>query len=609
MSTNAPDYTIRYAARDGAFVTARLTSSLMILGATADADIRIDSPYISREHARIEIIDSRVYITDLNSKNGVLLNGRPIPPNARQEWWPGVTMIIGDLRFELSPVDAAGAAAPDTVPAVPASLQLVPEPDEIYPGETAIVHLYYQGAQPQTVTLRAEADTSGLEVTLQPDEGYLAPGQGLDVAVKVNKHAAYWTGGSFLVRVFALTDQGKDSFTTLTVRVRPRYGLLLPLLLLLLLLCVGAALVVANPDIFPIFAVETPTPTVTETPTLTATPTATETPSTPDTPTPTATPSTSPTPTFATSTRIPSRTPTWTPTATITPTPCVIQCAVLGWPSYIVKPGDTLARLAQLAQVSPQQVQQVNCLPNANVIQTGQSICFPRQPVSPMPPPQAMFSFNPAALGPGQFCDVYARAIAFTNRSQNADQFLWEFGDGTSSSQRNPVHVYRFGGDGAASLLPVQDAPGDPQQTYTVRLTAVSGTQSDTTTAQVTVQFELNPNCEQLTVDFRAVPAQPGQCETAVRFTNLSEGATSFTWQFGDGMTSSATNPTHNYAREPDNGDDAQQLTFTVQLIGRTASGQSATTTRTVNVGFNGFCRDRSDDVRPGDLPQAVESG
>ncbi len=37
--------------------------------------------------------------------------------------------------------------------------------------------------------------------------------------------------------------------------------------------------------------------------------------------------------------------------------------------------------------------------------------------------------------------------IQFTNTSQNATAFKWSFGDGTSSTEANPVHQYQRSGD------------------------------------------------------------------------------------------------------------------------------------------------------------------
>ena len=63
--------------------------------------------------------------------------------------------------------------------------------------------------------------------------------------------------------------------------------------------------------------------------------------------------------------------------------------------------------------------------------------------------------------GFAQLIDEDTGEVTFINFSENADDFVWDFGDNTSSTEINPVKVY-------------------PSGTYTVTLTALSGTQRDT---------------------------------------------------------------------------------------------------------------------------------
>lgn len=72
--------------------------------------------------------------------------------------------------------------------------------------------------------------------------------------------------------------------------------------------------------------------------------------------------------------------------------------------------------------------------------------------------PNAEFTYNETATN-----------IAFSNTSEDAESYLWEFGDGETSTTANPTHNY--------------EEPG----TYTVRLIATRHCMSDTTTNQITV--------------------------------------------------------------------------------------------------------------------------
>jgi pSer/pThr/pTyr-binding forkhead associated (FHA) protein len=45
------------------------------IGRGVECGVRIDSPYVSRTHARIEWLDGALWLVDLGSRNGSLLNG------------------------------------------------------------------------------------------------------------------------------------------------------------------------------------------------------------------------------------------------------------------------------------------------------------------------------------------------------------------------------------------------------------------------------------------------------------------------------------------------------------------------------------------------------
>jgi gliding motility-associated-like protein len=135
------------------------------------------------------------------------------------------------------------------------------------------------------------------------------------------------------------------------------------------------------------------------------------------------------------------------------------------------------------------------------------------------PPPVADF------VGSGEGC--VPLTINFDNKSLNASQFLWDFGDGNTSSGTNPSYTYF--------------QPG----TYTVKLTAFGPNGNDQLIKVDSVVVRPKANAF-----FEAKPAVisvPGQ---AVLFLNLSSNATTWLWDFGDGNTSNLTQPEHFY-QEP----------------------------------------------------------
>jgi PKD repeat protein len=131
----------------------------------------------------------------------------------------------------------------------------------------------------------------------------------------------------------------------------------------------------------------------------------------------------------------------------------------------------------------------------------------------------AAFSFSPMIPGPGE-------TVQFTDTSSGSPtSWQWDFGDGATSSLRNPSHVYQR----AAS--------------YTVTL--ISGNGSGSMQASRTLAVA---SMSVLSSSFNYAPVLPSIGE-AVQFTDMSAGApTSWLWDFGDGTTSIVRNPCHAFA-------------------------------------------------------------
>ena len=158
-------------------------------------------------------------------------------------------------------------------------------------------------------------------------------------------------------------------------------------------------------------------------------------------------------------------------------------------------------------------------------------------------PPTAQFSGTPTS-GPAplsvQFTDhSNAGSSPITSRS-------WTFGDGGNSTATSPLHSYA--------------SPGS----YTVSLTVTTLLGSNTQTKTGYIQV-----CGPPVADFTGAPTL-GLAPLAVAFANLTTGATSWSWTFGDGGTSTLQNPgTHTYVSTG---------TYTVRLIAQNACGVDTTT-------------------------------
>ena len=72
--------------------------AVLVVGRGEDCDLRLNDPSVSRVHARITLLDGRVYLEDAGSRWGTLVNG--IPTESR-ELCPGDRVEIGDTQLRL----------------------------------------------------------------------------------------------------------------------------------------------------------------------------------------------------------------------------------------------------------------------------------------------------------------------------------------------------------------------------------------------------------------------------------------------------------------------------------------------------------------------------
>lgn len=170
---------------------------------------------------------------------------------------------------------------------------------------------------------------------------------------------------------------------------------------------------------------------------------------------------------------------------------------------------------------------------------------FIEQRVSLFPLVEAAFTTEPTG------CVPYT--AVFNNESLAGTRFIWDFGDGTTSEDFEPTKLYSNVG------------------TYNVRLIAIdSSTCNIADTANFTIRVLDNP-----TAAIASWGPNPPRENTPVRFTNGSQNAIRYVWNFGDGESSTQVNPTHQYNASG---------TYTAELIAFNAAGCSDTATVEVNV-------------------------
>ncbi len=145
--------------------------------------------------------------------------------------------------------------------------------------------------------------------------------------------------------------------------------------------------------------------------------------------------------------------------------------------------------------------------------------------------------------------------VQFTDLSTAAGSsitsWLWDFGDGTTGTVRNPVHTYTSAGN----------------YNVTLRVTTISGC-SKTLTKNNYIHASNG-----VTANFTNTLPTGCSLPVTISFTNTSSGSgtLSYLWDFGDGFTSTLQNPTHTYT---------SQGSFTVSLRVTSSTGCITTITK-----------------------------
>lgn len=116
--------------------------------------------------------------------------------------------------------------------------------------------------------------------------------------------------------------------------------------------------------------------------------------------------------------------------------------------------------------------------------------------------------------------------VVFTNKSEGAASYKWEFGDGETSKEVSPTHTYASAGE------------------YTVKLTAANA-DGETAKAEKKVQVS---GAVKAYFTYKALDGRAGKFGKIVSFdATASENASSIAWDFGDGQTSSEFKADHEF--------------------------------------------------------------
>ncbi len=112
----------------------------------------------------------------------------------------------------------------------------------------------------------------------------------------------------------------------------------------------------------------------------------------------------------------------------------------------------------------------------------------------------------------------------FTNSSVNASTYEWDFGDGNTSTDESPTHVYETAADYVVTLNATNDSGLSTELTKNITILAP---------VSAAFSFEVD------TDDYRTYS-----------FTDESVDAVMLLWEFGDGYQFTGMNPTHTYEED-----------------------------------------------------------
>ena len=147
--------------------------------------------------------------------------------------------------------------------------------------------------------------------------------------------------------------------------------------------------------------------------------------------------------------------------------------------------------------------------------------------------------------------------LTLDNTSVGADSYVWHFGDGTTSTEFEPTHVF----ENTSGII----------ETRTVSLVATSANGCVDSTAialnifpEAIFNFELDEleGCSPLVMEMPAIVS-----------------ASNHVWDFGDGETSTMSTPDHSWSNDGD-----EPVSYTIGFSGTNAFGCSGTTTADITV-------------------------
>ena len=164
-----------------------------LIGRSTDCNLKIASSQVSRNHCRITLGDDAVFVEDLGSANGTLVDGQLLTAHQPTAIAPGARLIVGPAEFQIDYVASTSAtmvlsrSGAPPVPELPSTEMIFPTSQ--FPAQTPSADV--APAAPQTSSLTPQPESlatveaqqtiaydavpAAIEASVPPVAAYAAP--------------------------------------------------------------------------------------------------------------------------------------------------------------------------------------------------------------------------------------------------------------------------------------------------------------------------------------------------------------------------------------------------------------------------------------------------
>ena len=98
---NQSDVILRYSQGDSEVQDFPVNKEDILIGRAPECDIQLEDQKVSRFHASLRVAADGMWLLDMDSKNGVMIDDKPIPPNRRIALQPQQSFYIGAYIFKV----------------------------------------------------------------------------------------------------------------------------------------------------------------------------------------------------------------------------------------------------------------------------------------------------------------------------------------------------------------------------------------------------------------------------------------------------------------------------------------------------------------------------